>query len=589
MRFLGISGLALVAMACSGDPSSVVPIVPQIVAVQGALDGVTELKVYAFDSAAVTCDPKRAGYTVGALDSKALDAKGPIATKVLSNVNCAGGAKYCGDLQIDKGKTKNATFVIAGSSAQKQLATACNSPVALDKDTQQLSMKVYRFFPIPMCGGKPSAFFATQCTMPGNDMDPVCDQDCLSKEEYLSTGSGGAGETSDGKAKTRPSFAWVSSGDPEAGRFFAFFGDSSQPARNQVSMRVLAPDMTPCSGANCNPDRGPYVQKNSFFIPDNSGMLPTAGDMNSQTNPSAVAAASKYFVAFEDGTPPKISLKSVNANLGSDQAANAAIAVSTGGSGLARPSIASNGSKVLVVWQAADGVHGRIADTANPSMLGAEQTYGPGIKPTVAGTSSGFVVAWQSGADVKIRATDASGVATGAEIKVNDATHMGSQESPAVGSLPDGSVAVVWADTGAPGIFVQRYAPGLMPIMGDQAKRINDITAGQPCNSPAIGAGSGADAFFAVAWVNGTDNHVYARFLDGKGGFLFNPVDGQASEFKASRLDGTPRANPTVAVGGGGPYVAIGWEAADGGPSPLGAPANGATGIWGRRFPLPAK
>jgi hypothetical protein len=216
--------------------------------------------------------------------------------------------------------------------------------------------------------------------------------------------------------------------------------------------------------------------------------------------------------------------------------------------------------------------------------------FGAGTKPTVAGTPTGFVIAWQAGADVKVRAVDGSG-AGGAEQKVNDANHTGSQESPAVGSLPDGSVAVVWSDTGAPGIFVQRYGPNLAMIAGDQAKAINDTDAGsakKPCISPTIGVGSGADAFYAVAWINTANNHVYARFLDGKGGFLFNPVDGQASEFQASRAESSGRANPTVAVGGAGPYVAIGWESAEGGPSALGAPTGG-TAIWGRRFPVPMK
>src|SRR5689334_11874757 len=115
MRLIGIAGLAAIAGACSGDPSNVVPIAPQLIVTQGALDGVTELKVYLFDSSAVTCDPKRAGYTVGQLTTAQLDGKSPVATKVLATSNCVGGAKYCGDLQIEKGKVKTATVVVAGS------------------------------------------------------------------------------------------------------------------------------------------------------------------------------------------------------------------------------------------------------------------------------------------------------------------------------------------------------------------------------------------------------------------------------------------------------------------------------------------
>jgi hypothetical protein len=585
MRFRFI-GLATLAAACSGDPSNVAPINPSLIVTQGALDGVTALTVAAYDAATTKCDPKRPGYVLGMPGAA-------IASLDLGTANCMMGAKYCGNIQIDKGKAKTITFVVTGRSAQKQLATGCSPDFALDQ-AQSVSIKVYRFLQPPMCGGKLSPYFATQCAAPGNDMDPVCDVECLSKEEYLSSGSMGAGETSDGKNKVRPTFAWISSGDPSEGKFFAFFGDSSQTGRNQVSLRVLAPNMSPCidGSGNCFPERGLYVQKYSNFMPnDVGGTLPTPGDMNSQTNPAAAVAGGKYFVAFEDGTPPKISVRTILTGLTSEQGSNMQIPLSAG-TAQTRPSIATGagGGKLLVVWQAADGIHGRSLNSMMPSMgLGTEQMYGPGVKPTVAGTTSGFVVAWQEGADVKIRPTDTNGVATAAATKVNDANHMGSQESPAVGSLLDGSVAVVWADTGAPGIFVQRYAPGLMPVVGDQAKRINDAgSMGQPCHSPTIGAGSGADAFYAVAWVNGTNNHVYGRFLDGKGGFLFNPVDGQASEFQASRADSSARANPTVAVGGAGPYVAIGWESAEGGPSALGGPTGG-TAIWARRFPIPVK
>ena len=590
MRFIGLMSLVALAAACSGDPSNVSPISPTLLATQGALDGVTTLTLSAFDAAAVKCDPKRPGYVA---DPTKLPTLTPLATLDLGTASCMMGAKYCGNIQLDKSKAKTVTFVVNGRSAQKQLATGCFPDFVIDQ-AMSLVIKVYRFLDPPKCGGKLSPYFATQCAAPGNDMDPVCDVECLSKEEYLSSGSMGAGETSDGKNKVRPSFTWITSGDPGDGRFFAFFGDSSQTGRYQISLRVLAPDMTPCIAGNCSPDRGTYVQKYSNFMPnDIAGSLPTPGDINSQTNPAATYAGNKYFVAFEDGTPPKISVRSVLGGLSSEQPKDGQIVLSAANA-QRRPSIATGaaGSKLLVVWEAADGsIHGRAVSATSPAMgLGTEQTYGTGVKPTVAGTPTGFVVAWQTAADVKIRPTDGNGAVTAAETKVNDATHMGGQDSPAIGSLPDGSVAVVWADNGAPGIFVQRYLPGLMPVMGDQAKRINDAgSMGAPCKEPTIGAGSGADAFYAVAWINGMNNHVYGRFLDGKGGFLFNPVDGQASEFQASRFDAAGRANPTVAVGGAGPYVAIGWESAEGGPSPLGAPANGSTAIWARRFPIPTK
>jgi hypothetical protein len=72
---------------------------------------------------------------------------------------------------------------------------------------------------------------------------------------------------------------------------------------------------------------------------------------------------------------------------------------------------------------------------------------------------------------------------------------------------------------------------------------------------------------------------VRARFLGGAGGFLFNNVTGQASEFQASRADGRTRDAPALAVGGAGPYVVIGWE----------DKTAGGAGIVARRFPLPSE
>lgn len=586
MRFLAVCGLAALAAACSGGSSVYVPIGATLVVTQGALDGVTKLTVSAFDVNVVKCDTTRPGYVTG-------DQSKPAATKDLASTGCAGGAKYCGDVQFEKGKLATATFVVAGKGGDGQLrATGCAPNVALDKDTQQLTIKVYRYISQAMCGGKPSPYFQVQCATPGNAMDPMCDAECLSKELYLSSGSGGAGETSDAKTKTRPSFAWPAGGDA---LFFGFMGDQSQSGRTQVSLRVLASDMTPCTMSNCTPYLGQYVEKYANFMPnDMSGTIPTTGDSTSQTNPAATFANDKYFVAFEDGAPTSIKLRSISALLRSDQGPNAAVAMSTTGHTGQKPVVAAGagGAKVLVVWQEADGIHGRVADAASPSMTGADVAYGAGTAPSVAGTPTGFVVAWQSGADVKVRATDATGAPSGAETKVNDATHQGGQQSPSVASLPTGHVAVVWSDSGASpaGIFVQRYLPGLMPVMGDQSKRINDAgSAAAACTSPVIGAGSGADAFYVAAWLNGSNNHVHARFLDGTGGFLFNPVDGQSSEFQASRADSSGRANVTVAVGGAAPYVAIGWESVEGGPSPLGTPTGGVPAVWARRFPVPTK
>ena len=82
-----------------------------------------------------------------------------------------------------------------------------------------------------------------------------------------------------------------------------------------------------------------------------------------------------------------------------------------------------------------------------------------------------------------------------------------------------------------------------------------------------------------MAWIDGPSSHVHARMLGGNSGFLFNNVNGQSTEFQASRSEGRSRANPVVAAGGSGPFVAIAWEDKT---------ATGA-GIVVRRFPLPTE
>jgi hypothetical protein len=223
----------------------------------------------------------------------------------------------------------------------------------------------------------------------------------------------------------------------------------------------------------------------------------------------------------------------------------------------------------------------------NPSGFakGTEQTLSSGganRNVVVAATPTGWVAAWESGTDVKLRALGADGSPQGGEIKVNDGTHTGNQVHPGVAALADGRVAVAWVDggaPGAPGIFVQRYSNTLMPTAGDQTVRINDLTEADECADATVGAGSN---FFVAAWVDKKTGHVAGRLLDGTTGFLFNGVNAQQTEFQASREQGRTRLSPAVAVGGRGPFVSIAWQ------DDTGATAT-YMGIFGRRFPAPMR
>lgn len=595
MRFGSVAGLAVLAAfgGCSPSGSPVAnALLPTIVMPAGLLDSVVRLQVLAFDGASTTCtNPDTAG-TVGGETSEVK----ALVNKDLGSTGCKPGEKFCGDLQIEPSDMKTRVFVANAYTAdRKTVARGCQSLV-VKSGSNQLRIKMFRLIPQAMCGGKPSPNKVVQCDQPGSPTDPVCDVDCLSKEQFLSPGSGNAGQTSSTKVKERASFVWPADADPTAGRFVAFAGDQSPPARWQVSMRVLDPDMLPCFGAKCVPDRGSFVQLYSFLVPNdptNGDLASQVGDTHTQYNPSAVYAADKYFVAFEDGTgnTSRIALRTVTASLFAEQPPNQAIGLSTA-AGHKRPSMALGaGGKLFVAWEANGEIRGRTVDPNACTVactLGTEQLVGSGTRPSVAGTASGWVVAWQGGADVKLRPLDASG-AGGTEVQVNDASHSGNQDTPAVAVLSTGAVAVLWHDSGNGGIFVQRYDGKLAPVAGDQGKRINDLTASDPSDEPALVSGNGAGgAFFAAAWVHRASGHVHARFLDGAGAFLFNPVDGQTSEFQVTRTDpSTPdaRQNPAIAVGGAAPYVAIGWEDNSG----AGNGGSGDKGLFARRFPVPLK
>ena len=158
--------------------------------------------------------------------------------------------------------------------------------------------------------------------------------------------------------------------------------------------------------------------------------------------------------------------------------------------------------------------------------------------------------------------------------------HTGTQDHPGVASIGGGDdrFAIAWADHGQNGadIVVQRFDATGVPVPGDSSTPINDLVADGDQVTPAI-AGSSSGAFFAVGWLDVGSGQVRARLLDASAGFDFNSVTGQDDEFQVSLADGRMRANPTVAVGGSGPFVAFTWDDQTASPP----------GIYARRFPLP--
>ena len=195
-------------------------------------------------------------------------------------------------------------------------------------------------------------------------------------------------------------------------------------------------------------------------------------------------------------------------------------------------------------------------------------------RSAVAGSASGFVVAWDSVApggpdnDVYARLFDASGAARGGEFRVNT-TLPGRQMVPAVAMAPDGRFVVAWvedAEGSAWDVYARRFAADGSPL--GNPFRVNVFTAFLQVN-PSVAMG--ADGSFVVAWDShaetATEFYVAARTYDADG----VPA---GDEFRVSADLTLDQGEPAVAVEAGGGFV-VTWHAPSG--------ADGVQ-VQGRRF-----
>jgi hypothetical protein len=546
--------LSLVLACSSGDGS--VNLAPTLIFPQGTLDGVTRLNVSVYDgSGNLDCDAPTG--TV-----KNLNGDTPLATKDLATNNCPSGAKFCGDISVDKSGSPRlfAAQAFVGTSSAPT-ASGCTRVDNTNQDTLNIQIKMLRTLPPQTCNGKTVSTIVQCATGP----DDVCDANCQSIEEYFSKGDGTT--TSDVKAKVRPQLVWpAASGDP--GRLVGVWGDKSPAGGTEIAMRVLADDMQSYAG------QGPFVQDNSFRVPGvENGGLPPSGYPLPQFDPAIATINGSYYIAFEDGTTgaAAIKMRSLDAILNPQQAAAVQISASSTNA-QALPSMAANGNNLFVAWE--DGTGKIVGSIVASSSLapGTQLQLGTGTSVSVAATAAGWVAVWQAGTDVQMTTISSSGTA-GSATKVNSSAGASHPGVAAFGA----NVCVVWAD-GNGDIRVQRFDTTGAPIANDQNSALEDTSLGGNQSSPSVAAGTN---FFVATWVDGKSGHVRARFLDGTGGFLYNFGNGQNTDFQASTIDGETRDNPVAAIGGDqGQYVSIAWEDNTGAPSSF-------KGIWGRRFPLP--
>jgi hypothetical protein len=562
-----LAALLALAACASSDEAARVSVQPTLVFPKGLLDGVTKLTMLVYDaSASVACDATTGRVTLtGKVD--------PILTKDLDKCPAGSRGKFCGQLQIAK-SDRDRVFSAVARAGTNEIADGC-AVAKVNQDELPLEIKMVRYVPPATCGN--DVVEATeQCDPPGDASDPVCDTECHTKEIVLSTGGNGTVTGNPGD-KANPFLLWPA-GSGNAGRLIAFFSDKAASSP-EITMRVMSDTLGVIST--------PQAFRTSLFVPRDPVEFPPQPTTGDQSAPAAAFAGNKYFVVFQDNNSPgsnglDVHLRSMDSALAGEQSTAMPYVGINGPAGGGEPNIqeapsvaAGSANLLFIAWhdRAAARVFGRTYDTQS-GALGTQQTVGNrGTNIKVAGRPSGWVAVWSDGANVRLRLIGADGVPAGQEETVNEG---GSAGAPSVASLPDGRFAIAFANGGD--VFVQRYTANATKVAGDQAAPVNDLVKDGDQSAPAIASMSAAGGSYVVAWSDASSGHVRARLLGGSSGFLFNNVDGQPTEFQASLAEGRVRANPAVAVGGAGPFIAIGWE--DKSPNP-------GSGIVVRRFPLP--
>ena len=171
----------------------------------------------------------------------------------------------------------------------------------------------------------------------------------------------------------------------------------------------------------------------------------------------------------------------------------------------------------VVIWQSDHqdgsytGVYGQRYDAAGivvgPEFRVDGSAYDYHRSPAITALADGgFVVTWTSqgqdgsGAGIYAQRYDASGVATGAEARVNTTTNSAQSDS-SVSALADGGFVVVWADqsgtadTSSTGVIGQRFDAAGAAVGGEfRVNTETDSTQDEPSVTGLQGGG------FVVTW-----------------------------------------------------------------------------------------
>ena len=218
----------------------------------------------------------------------------------------------------------------------------------------------------------------------------------------------------------------------------------------------------------------------------------------------------------------------------------------------------------VVVWNDSNGdVYGRRFDAAGNPLSGEFRinttTANTQYRVTVAMNASGaFVVAWESdgqdgsGLGVYAQRYDASGVAQGGEVRINQQTSL-DQGKPSVAIDSAGKFIVTWTSDGQDGsgfgVYARRFgADG--SALGNEF-RVNTTTANDQQHS-SVALNDNGD--FVIAWQGQDSNGLgdYCQRFNGAG-------VAQGVEFRVNTTTASDQDYPSVAMAASGDFV-VAWS-----------------------------
>lgn len=537
---------------------------------QGLVDEATSMRLFVFDAKSGSCGAD-GDFGVAPADAKTFD---------LTREGCASGT-WCGEVTLPQDGSEK-IFGVQAQRATELFATGC-AVAKIDQDPVEVAIKLFRAVAPACCnngivepgelcdtgvpaGAACGALPSGACG--GIVADAVCGCDCGTNEIAVDRVAGAPAPNPGEKTNVVLSFG---PGDASlANGLRASFDDTGAGVSGSRDVRVRALDQ------NLFPIATPPLDTPSS-LPIRCSSI--AGTARVQTGGSlAPFTATSMIAAYSADTQQQIgSFDAFVVEIGPYGCADAVpVLVNTALGGVTDVRVASGPADTsLVVWQQGGRVMGRIF--AKAGGLGTELTIATtGKTPRVAGYLGGFLVVYEgpgAGDDdgIFLKRVSASGTVE-AENAINVVTS-GVQDQPDVAVLGDGRAIVAFRSGGD--VYAQRLTSQLQKVDGDQNAALHAALDGEQA-APAVAGGS--PGFFAVAWENQSDGSVRARYLGAGTGFLFNPIDGQNTDFLASSpgIAGA-RRKPSVAVGGGG-WLVMGWHDESG----------GHPGAFVRRFPLPA-